>query len=119
MRSRSAPSEVGRHHGSVEDLDTALSEHRALPFPSAVEKGRVYGQIEPVSIDGDIFGLAEAASIRGRADRRLDAEQVARLRKARADLTASLADLPAAAVGYFESVMRLADLALATAGERA
>lgn len=103
----------------MEDLDEALSRHRALPFPSAVEKGRVYGRIEPVMIDADIYGWAETASTRRRAGRGLDHEEVVRLRSARADLAASMAEIPASAASYYESVLTLADLAITTVGEDA
>jgi hypothetical protein len=93
----------------MEDLAAALSRHLALPFPPAIEKGCSYGRVDPVMIDADIYGWAQAASARS-----LDHEEVTRLRQARADLAASLVALPDTAVGYYESLLGLADLALAT-----
>ena len=69
MRSCCAPRRPGGHHGWVDDLALALSRHSDLPFPSEIEKGRDYGQVDPVMIDSDIYGWAQAA-----ADGRLDKE---------------------------------------------
>jgi hypothetical protein len=82
-----------------------LAEHRAAPFPDAVEKGEVYGEVDPVMIDADIIGWA--------SQDRLDAVQTRSLREAADQLDRSLDVLPVDARPYYERLLRLARRAAA------
>lgn len=84
---------------------TELTEHRAAPFPASVEKGRDYGEVDPVLIDADIFGWA--------SQDRLDHVQKRSLREAVDQLTRSLDAFPADARPYYERLLRLAPRAAA------
>lgn len=94
----------GRARTSVESMEdvhaTELEEHRAAPFPASVEKGRVYGEVEPAMIDADIFGWA--------SQERLGQVQKRSLRGAADQLSRSLELLPGDAHPYFERLLRLA-----------
>ncbi len=61
-----------RHHARVTsqpvpDLAAELRAHLAEPFPKSVEKGEVYGEVDAVMIDADIFGWALGVSQGGLA----------------------------------------------------
>ena len=94
------------YRGSVDDAQAAeLAEHLASPFPTSVEKGEVYGEVEPVMIDADIFGWV--------SHDRLDPLQKRAFREAADELARSLDALPADARPYFERLLRLARRAAA------
>lgn len=90
------------------DLADTLRWHQADPFPVSVEKGRDYGEVEPVMIAADIYGWALGVS-RGSS---LSALDRTRLRQAAGELQRSLQAFPADAQPYFERVLRIARLAL-------
>lgn len=89
-------------------LATELSRHLADPFPASVEKGRDYGELEPVMIDADMYGWASAVSL-GNA---LNDDQVRRFGSAREELAQSIGALPREAQPYYRRLLRIADLAL-------
>ncbi len=91
----------------MDDFHAAeLAEHMAAPFPASVEKGRDYGEVDPVLIDADIFGWASQG--------RLDHVQKRSLREAAAQLARSLDAFPADARSYYERLLRLARRAAAS-----
>ena len=92
-------------------LDDLLAEHLADPFPTTVEKGHDYREIEPVTIDAAIVGWAERAT----NTRGLTVDDRTRLREAADDLRASLEALPHEARPYFERLLSLAAAALSAA----
>ena len=82
-----------------------LNEHRAAPFPTSVEKGEIYGEVEPVMIDADIFGWA--------SHDRLDSVQKRSLQVAADQLARSLPVFPTDARPDYERLLRIARRALA------
>ena len=91
---------------SVDDIHAVeLAEHRNAPFPASVEKGRDYGEVDPVLIDADIFGWA--------SQDRLDGAQKGSLRQAADELARSLDAFPADARPYYERLVRHARRAAA------
>lgn len=101
------------HYGGVvaDDLRVELRKHLAEPFPDSIEKGRDYGQVEPVLIGADVYGWALRAS-RGEPLTAVDRE---RLQDAADDLRRSLSSFPVEARPYYERILRIAELALAAA----
>jgi hypothetical protein len=85
----------------IEELD----EHRAAPFPSSVDKGEVYGEVEPVMIDADIIGWVSPG--------RLNPVQKRSLRAAADELARSLTKFPPDAQPYYERLLRIARRMLA------
>ncbi|MEV6897236.1 hypothetical protein [Amycolatopsis sp. NPDC051372] len=92
----------------IRELEAALAEHRAAPFPAPeVVRGRDYGSVCAVMIDADIYAPSERVS-RGElpADDRWNwlAECEARLQD-------SLAEFPEAGRPYYARLLRIAELA--------
>ena len=83
------------------DLDAHLAEQ----FPPSVEKGEVYGVVDPVLVDADIVGYVSQG--------RLDAVQRRSVREMAEQLTQSLDALPVDARPYYERLLRLAQRASA------
>ncbi|MEV4599068.1 hypothetical protein AB0K15_16850 [Amycolatopsis sp. NPDC049253] len=92
----------------IPELETALAEHRAAPFPAPdVVRGRDYGSVCAVMIDANIFALSERVS-RGEllADDRWNW-----LADCEARLQDSLAEFPVAGRPYYARLLRIAELA--------
>jgi hypothetical protein len=90
----------------VDDFHAAeLPEHRDAPFPKSVQKGRNYGNVDPVLIDADIFGWASRSW--------LSAVQKQSVRVAADDLARSLDAFPHDARPYYERLLRIARRAAA------
>ncbi len=89
-------------------LESLMREHRAAAFPSSIEKGLDYGDIEPVLIDADIYGWA----LRVSQGTSLGTVERPRLEVARDDLARSLDSLPDEARPYYERLVSLANEAL-------
>jgi hypothetical protein len=85
-----------------------LRRHKAEPFPNSVEKGEVYGEVEPVMIDADSYPWASGVSSGGS----LSVLDRSRLQQASEELQRSLTAFPADARPYYERVLRIAHLAL-------
>jgi hypothetical protein len=81
--------------------------HLAEPFPSAVEKGLDYGEVDAVMIGADIYGWATRAGSLSEIDR-------SRLAQAADELQRSIQMFPADARPYYERLLRIARLTLAT-----
>ena len=90
------------------ELAQELRAHLAEGFPSAVEKGIQYGEVEPVMIAADIYGWAKRVS-QGEALSGIDR---GRLRDAADELERSLSAFPADSRPYFTRILRIAKLAL-------
>jgi len=86
-------------------LADLLAAHRAEPFPGSVEKGAVYGEVDAVMIDADIYGWAMQDPLRG-AEREL-------LRQTTGELRRSLRAFPADARPYYERLLQIAQAASA------
>jgi hypothetical protein len=95
------------HGEAVDALRSLLEQHRSTPFPSAVVRGEDYGEVDAVMIDADIFGWGLRA-----ADGDLTATDRERLEAARDELLRSLPDFPAPARPYYETLLKIARLAL-------
>ncbi len=93
----------------VDDLAALLAEHLAREFPRSVEKGRDYGDVDPVMIDADIYGWASRLSDPGQ---RLNPPDLALLRNAHDELARSLDAFPIEARPYYELVLQIASTAL-------
>lgn len=105
-RSSVVPDErVPRRLGRVEAQREELAEHQAAAFPASINRGEVYGEVEPVLIDADIMGWL--------THDRLDSVQRRSLRQAADELAGSLPTFPADARPYFERLLRLARRAVA------
>ncbi|HWM73925.1 MAG TPA: hypothetical protein VNQ53_09300 [Nocardioides sp.] len=89
--------------GDVQSAE--LDEHRASPFPAGVDKGEIYGEVEPVMIDADIIGWISHG--------RLTPVQKRSLREASDQLDRSLRSFPSDAQPYYERLLRIARRALA------
>lgn len=89
--------------GDVEIAE--LEEHRASPFPAGVDKGEIYGEVEPVMIAADIVGWVSQG--------RLTPVQKRSLREASDQLADSLGWFPSEAQPYYERLLRIARRALA------
>ena len=84
-------------------LERLLLVHGAAPWPESVERGREYGQIDPVMADADIFGAALGArdGVLSSAHRELVASTAARLGE-------SMAHFPVDARPYFQRLVKIA-----------
>lgn len=82
-----------------------LDAHLAEPFPASVEKGEVYGVVDPVLVGADIVGYVSHG--------RLDAAQRRSLREIADQLTRSLDAFPKGAHPYCERLLRIAQRAAA------
>jgi hypothetical protein len=89
----------------AETLADEMRLHWAEPFPDSVEKGRDYGEVDPVMIGADIYGWATRAGSLDDADR-------SQLSQAAEELRRSISAFPPAAQPYYERILRIADLAL-------
>ena len=87
-------------------LERLLLVHGAAPWPESVERGREYGQIEPVMADADIFGTALGAR-----DGVLSSGHRGLLVSTAARLNASIKQFPTDARPYFERLVEIARLA--------
>lgn len=77
------------------------------PFPDSVEKGLDYGEVDAVLIDADIYGWATRAGSLTQLDR-------SRLAQAANELQRSLDAFPPDAQPYYERLLRIGRLTLAT-----
>lgn len=77
--------------------------HLAEPFPNAVDKGGMYGEVDPVMVGADIYGWASQGS--------LDGAQRRSLREVGDQLGRSLNYFPSEARPYYERLVRIARLA--------
>ncbi|WP_028474239.1 hypothetical protein [Nocardioides alkalitolerans] len=84
-------------------LADLLAAHLAEPFPGSVEKGAIYGEVDAVMVDADIYGWAMQDPLRG-ADRQL-------LRKTTGELRRSLQAFPVDARPYYERLLQIAQAA--------
>jgi hypothetical protein len=84
-----------------EDLDAHLSE----PFPPSVDKGEVYGVVDPVLVGADIVGYIRHGQ--------LDPVPRRSLREIADQLARSLDAFPADARPYFQRLQRIAQRAAA------
>lgn len=89
----------------MDEQRAELAEHRAASFPSSVEKGHLYGEVDPVLIDADIVGWVSQG--------RLTPTQQRSLREAADQLIRSLDAFPPDARPYYERLLRLARRAVA------
>jgi hypothetical protein len=87
-----------------------MAEHLAAPFPTSVETGEDYGDVNSVLIGSDIYGWASQVS-KGSPLTAIDRD---RLEKARDNLTNSLDAFPAEARPYYETLVELATATLGT-----
>ncbi|MEI6626107.1 MAG: hypothetical protein WCO40_07160 [Thermoleophilia bacterium] len=92
---------------AVPALDELIAEHLEAPFPQSVEKGRDYGEVDPVMIDADIYGWALRAQRGTLAS--ADREELQADRNA---LARSLLTFPDDARPYYARLVALADAAL-------
>lgn len=101
---------AGRGHAlfMVNRLAQLMTEHMAMEFPSAIDKGLDYGEIDPVMIGADIYGWALGVS-KGTP---LNAVDRRRLQAAYGELIRSIDEIPAPARPYFEHLARLAEATL-------
>jgi len=84
-------------------LAVQLAAHLAEPFPASVEKGAIYGEVDAVMVDADIYGWAMQDPLR-RADRPLLLETTEKLRR-------SLSAFPPEARPYYERLLQIAQAA--------
>ncbi len=91
-----------------------LAEHLASTFPTSVEKGTDYGDVDPVLIDAAIYGWALKVA-KGSS---LDPAEHRRFRAAREDLERALPCFPKESLPYFEKLVALATAVLAVDGPR-
>lgn len=92
-----------RHPVWMAALEELMVEHRRMPFPSSVEKGLDYGEVDAVMIGADIHGWALAA-----ASGMLSSEQLVRLQEAREALSRSVTAFPRDARPYYQQLVELA-----------
>lgn len=85
---------------------TDLEAHLTEPFPASVEKGEVYGVVDPVLIEADIVGYVQRGE--------LDPIQRRSLREMADQITWSLDAFPSDARPYYERLRRMAQRAAAT-----
>lgn len=74
----------------------------------AIEKGRGYGEVDPVMIDADLYGWALTVHRGGR----ISPDDRRRFDKAAKELQRSMTSLPLDAVPYYERLLELARAAL-------
>lgn len=82
-----------------------LDAHLAEPFPVSIEKGEVYGTVDPVLVGADIVGYIR--------HERLDSVQRGSLREIADQLAESLDRFPEDARPYYERLLRIARRAAA------
>lgn len=82
-----------------------LDAHMAEPFPSSVDKGEVYGVVDPVLVDADIVGYVSQG--------RLSHVQRQSLREIVGQLARSLDTFPEDARPYYARLLRIAQRAAA------
>jgi hypothetical protein len=92
---------------AVTTLAEVMRLHMAEPFPESVEKGLDYGEVDAVMIGADIYGWATRAGSLSELDR-------SRLVQAADELQRSITAFPADAQPYYERILRIARLALAS-----
>lgn len=83
-----------------------LDAHLAEPFPVSVEKGEVYGSVDPVLVGADIVGYVSHGRVNG--------VQRRSLREIADQLTRSLDEFPVDARPYYERLLRIAQRAAAS-----
>jgi len=91
----------------ADTLAVEMHLHMAEPFPYSVEKGLDYGEVDAVMIGADIYGWATRAGSLSELDR-------ARLAQAAHELQRSIEAFPPDAQPYYERILRIARLALAS-----
>lgn len=89
----------------TDTLAEAMRLHMAEPFPSSVEKGLDYGEVDAVMIGADLYGWATQAGSLSELDR-------GRLLQAADELQRSILTFPSDAQPYYERILRIARLAL-------
>lgn len=94
-----------RYRAAMDEQQAELAEHWAASFPSSVEKGHTYGEVDSVLIDADIVGWV--------SHDRLIPTQRRSLREAADELARSLDTFPPDARPYYERLLRLARRAVA------
>lgn len=82
-----------------------VDAHLAEPFPASVEKGEVYGVVDPVHVGADIVGYISHG--------RLNSVQRRSLREMADQLTRSLDAFPEDARPCYERLLRIAQRAAA------
>lgn len=101
-----------RHHPEVTqaapDLAAEMRAHMVDPFPSSVQRGSEYGDVDAVMIGADVYGWALSVQL-GAV---LTSHQRARLQQAADDLARALPAFPHEARPYYGRVLRIARLAL-------
>ena len=91
----------------ADDLAEEVRLHKAEPSPDSVENELEYGEVLVPMIDADIYGWATRAGS-------LSGEDRARLAQATDDLQRSIDAFPPDARPYYERILRIARLTLAT-----
>ncbi|WP_326566011.1 hypothetical protein VSH64_29585 [Amycolatopsis rhabdoformis] len=92
----------------VAELEAALAEHLATPFPSpAVVRGRDYGSVCAVMIGADICGLSSRVA----GGELLTDARWNYLAECEARLQDSLMEFPEAGRPYYAHLLRVAELA--------
>lgn len=93
---------------AVDGLADLLREHIGAPFPESVVRGQDYGEVDAVMVGADIYGWGLQA-----AERSLTAAERERLSVLREQLQRSLDAFPSDARPYYETLLAIADAALA------
>lgn len=91
----------------ADPLGDEMRLHVAELLPDSVEKGLDYGEVDSVMIGADIYGWATRAGSLSQLDR-------SRLLQAAGELDRSIRAFPPDAQPYYERILRIARLALAT-----
>lgn len=92
-------------------LGKQIELHLASPFPASVDRGSLYGDLEPVMAGSDIYGWAlQAASGDALSD-----EDILGIEQVRQSILDSFGVLPAEARDYFKDVRNLALTVLSVA----
>jgi hypothetical protein len=91
----------------ADSLAKEMRLHMADPFPDSVEKGLDYGEVDAVMIGADIYGWATRAGSLSEPDR-------SRLAQAADELQRSIHAFPPDARPYYERILRIARLTLAS-----
>lgn len=92
----------------ISDLDAALEEHRAAPWPRGVDRGEMYGDLSVVMVDADLYGFASRVA----EGQSLPLKVRMRFEHDTDRLKASLPRFPAAGRPYFERLLGIAEVAL-------
>ncbi|MCP3877271.1 MAG: hypothetical protein GY701_02585 [Sulfitobacter sp.] len=93
-------------------LVRAMDLHRRSAFPSSVEKGLDYGEVEPVMVGADIYGWAVQVA----AGSELSESDSLRLAELQDQLRRSLSAFPEDAFLYFRGIGELASAVLSVSG---